>query len=143
MAFQGKIGLSTKLLRENPETAKAGKKWLPEEDEELIQQATSKMDLAEIATAHQRTERGVKLRIMMHAIAHMNAQNKTIEDAADHFNITVDDLTEYQRRSEQKKQQKQDEQQASSSQPKESRPKDKYMDILTEIRDLLKVIAEK
>ena len=40
----------------------------------------------------------------------------------------------------QKKQQKQDEQQASSSQPKESRPKDKYMDILTEIRDLLKVM---
>lgn len=133
-------------LRANPETAKAGIKWTPEEDEQLVNRATSKMDLEDIATHHKRTVGAVKSRIMSHALGYVTHQNMSTEDAADHFNINVDELVEHKKRVELKQDKKeQKEREREQESPKEAskseQKKDPYMDILTDIRDLLKVIA--
>lgn len=104
------------------------------------------MGMEEIAKQHQRTVIGVKSRIMSHALEYVTHQNISIEDAADHFNINVDELVEHKKRIELKQEKKEQNEQQQESPKESSKPqqnKDPYMDILSEIRDLLKVIAAK
>lgn len=147
MSFSGKF----QELRKNPDTAKACTRWTPAEDEELAKQATSHMDFVEIAKQHQRTLGSIKSRIMSYAVGYITQQNVSIEDAAAHFNLDVDELIEHKKRTELKQEEKQDDtplkkkekEAATTTTTSKSKKKDRYMDILVEIRDLLKVIAAK
>ena len=100
------LGENLKALREDPNTAKAGMKWTPEEDAELVTQATSGMDFIEIATHHKRTSKGVKSRIMAHAVNYLKTQDTNIEDVAKHFHVTIGQLAEYKRKSDFRQQEK-------------------------------------
>ena len=135
------LGENLKALREDPYTAKAGMKWTPEEDAELVTQATSGMDFIEIATHHKRTAKGVKSRVMAHALNYLKTQDANIEDVAKHFHVTIGQLTEYKRKADVKQQEKEKEQQKKQEENQHNMTGDKYMDILVEIRDFLKVIA--
>lgn len=127
-------------LRDNPDTARAGMKWTEEEDVELMERAVSGMDIDDIAKTHKRTVTGVKSRIMSNALAIAGGNNMTLEDVSNHVHIPLEELQAHKQRSDDKK-----------AQPKKSTTKntepymegDKYMKLLTEIRDLLKEIANK
>lgn len=126
-------------LRENPNTARAGMKWTNEEDIELMKQVEDGIDIDDIAKAHKRTNTGVKARIMSNALAMMESKNMTMEQVSVCVHISVEDLQEYKQKQETKKATSRNEKPKVESITND----DKYMKILVEIRNLLKVIADK
>ena len=52
------------VLRQQPQTARVGMKWLPIEDQQLMEEVAEKKSLEEMATLHQRTSRSIKYRII-------------------------------------------------------------------------------
>ena len=53
-----------KDLRKNEETSRAGNKWLPEEDDKLVQEISDKKSFEDIALEHKRTIGGIKSRVI-------------------------------------------------------------------------------
>lgn len=133
-------------LREQPDTARAGVKWTEEENEQLMKEVIDGMDLDDVAKKHQRTITGVKSRVMSNALSMMTERDLSLQDVAQLVHISVEDLENHKQRQEQK-----------ATTPKVKRivtktskePSDEnifyqdFMNILTEIRDYLKIIAEK
>jgi hypothetical protein len=60
--MENEMYASMKSLREKESTKRVGTTWLIEEDESLIQELREKKSIAEIASSHQRTARGIILR---------------------------------------------------------------------------------
>lgn len=80
--------LKVSELRKNEETAKAGKKWLPEEDSKLIQEVTDKKTYDEIALEHKRTIGAIKCRVISHVIyVKYKDGNTNIDELASEYNI--------------------------------------------------------
>jgi hypothetical protein len=113
-------------LRNNPETEKAGLKWLKEEDDKLLNEVNNKLSISDIAKIHKRTETSIKKRIMQHTINLINTEDITIENACIKMNLNIDEFKKFKEKLESKK-----------------TTNDAYMDILKEIRDLLIVISKK
>jgi len=155
---------NVKLLKEQSATANVGMKWTTEENAELMQQAQEGMPLDEIAKKHQRTVGGVRSHIMLNAVKIMAEQHMSIEDAADIVNMSVEDLANYKRRKEEKKTLRQEQKEKKQKQPmftdtispgqhmllqqtgknmSDNTSNKHVIDLLTEIRDYLKIIAEK
>ena len=118
--------------REEPETARVGMIWTDQENTELMEQAMYGKGLDEIANKHQRTIRGVKARIMSNALNIMTDKNISLEDVASLVHISVQDLVNFKQKQEKKR---------LGRKMNEAQPE--FMMILTEIRDYLKIIAEK
>jgi len=75
-------------LRKNEETLNAGNKWLPEEDEKLIQEITNKISFEDIALEHKRTITAIKSRVISHILyTQYKNENKTIDDLSVEYNI--------------------------------------------------------
>jgi len=55
-------------LRNNEETSRAGNKWLPEEDDKLVQEISNKKSFEDIALEHKRTITGIKSRVISHIL---------------------------------------------------------------------------
>lgn len=155
MSFYSRLS----ALREDPNTAHFGMKWTEEEDVKLMNHATSNMDMENIAKAHKRTISSVKSRIMSNALSMMETNGMTLDEISRHVHIPPEELREHKKMNDQKKQ-KQKQKQAhanhanhtnhakdtgptKSSHPSETQESDndKYMQILIEIRDLLKVLT--
>ena len=133
-SFHGKI----LELRNNPDTERAGLKWLKEEDDELLEQVNNKIPIDDIAKIHKRTSTSIKIRIMQHTINLINTDdNISIENACTIMNIDIDEFKKFKEKTDAKnntekvikKDIKKDE--------------DKYMNLLMEIRDLLIIISKK
>ena len=75
-------------LRKNEETLNAGKKWLPEEDEKLVEEINNKISFEDIALEHKRTITGIKSRVISHILYEQyKNENKTIDDLSVEYNI--------------------------------------------------------
>ena len=136
-------------LREQPETARAGVKWTEEENEQLMKEVMDGMDgmdLDNVAKKHQRTITGVKSRVMTNALTMMIDRDLTLQDVAKLVHISVEDLENHKQRQEQKATTPKVKQTVTKTSEKVSDDNVSYQDfmnILTEIRDYLKTIAEK
>lgn len=93
-----------KTYRGIPETARVGLKWTDEENKELMKEVMEDgMHLEDIAKKHQRTTRGVKLKIMSNALDMMEEKNLTIHQVAKLVHIPADELEIESQRLEQQK----------------------------------------
>lgn len=91
--FQEKL----RKQRENPETSRAGLKWEVEEDNTLVDKINDNVSFADIAKHLQRTEGSIKTRLIVKALALVDDDHSiTLEDAADKFKITTQDIQVYQ-----------------------------------------------
>lgn len=83
-------------LRENEETSRAGKKWLPEEDAKLVQEITDKKTFEEIALEHKRTTGGIKSRVISQIIYMKYKDGNTdIDDLSSEYNIEKELVEKY------------------------------------------------
>jgi len=91
--FQEKL----RKQRENPETSRAGLKWEVEEDNTLVDKINDDVSFADIAKHLQRTEGSIKTRLIVKALSLVDDDHSiTLEDAADKFKITTQDIQVYQ-----------------------------------------------
>lgn len=130
------IHANVMALREQPATNRVGLKWSSEEDSELMSQATTRMTLDDIAHAHKRTITAIKLRIMSNALIMMKEKGLSLDEVSKIVNISKEDLELHKEREGNKLPKK------APPCGKHEMPNDVPLDLLVEIRDLLKVIVE-
>ena len=83
--------------RENPETSRAGLKWEVDEDNALINKIDENMSIDEIAKQLQRTPGSIKTRLIIKALSLIDEDHSiTLEDAAEKYKITTQDIQTYQ-----------------------------------------------
>lgn len=138
MSFHSRLN----ALREQPDTARAGVKWTKVENDQLMKEVMEGMDLEEVAKKHQRTITAVKSRVMSNALTMMHERDLSLEDMAKLVHISVEDIELHKQRQDQKattpKVRKREEQSNDGSISYQD-----FMSVLIEIRDYLKIIAEK
>jgi hypothetical protein len=115
--------------------SRIGQPWTADEDKQLLEEIGSKMDLTAIADIHKRTPKGIKLRLVHHAIQLIDKKVFSIETAADHFGISRLDI-------EDQKAKKVKETKIATFKEKQPEYHEKYLEILSDIRDTLKVLCE-
>lgn len=134
-------------MRDQPATARVGVKWTKEENEQLMKEVMDGMNLHDVAKKHYRTVTGVKLRVMSNALNMMTNRDLTLQDVAKTVYISVEDLENHKQRQEQKVTTPKVRKTATSTSKELSDDNisfnQDFMNILTEIRDYLKIIAEK
>ena len=83
-------------LQQNEETSRIGKKWLQEEDDELLRELDDKKTYEEIALNHKRTIGVIKYRIICNILyLQYKNKNKTIEELASEYNIETELVIKY------------------------------------------------
>lgn len=83
--------------RENPETSRAGLKWEIEEDNALLNKIEENVTIEDIAKTLQRTAGSIKTRLIVKALALIDEDHSiTIEQAAEKYKITIQDIQTYQ-----------------------------------------------
>jgi len=125
-------------LRNNPETSRAGSIWLNDEDDQLFEEINNKISIEDIAKIHKRSIGSIKTRLMLHIMS--LDEDASIEETCARMNIDIDEFNKFK--------EKQDAKNNTNKEIKEIKKQikkndDKYMNILTEIRDLLIVISKK
>jgi len=142
MSLQSRLS----ALREEPETARAGLKWTEEENDQLMKDVMDGMDLDEVAKKHQRTVIGIKSRVMTNALTMMDSKGLTIQDVSKLVHISEDEI-EYHRQKQEYKADatkvKKNVIRKDSPSNNDNIPYQDFMSVLTEIRDYLKIIADK
>ena len=88
-------------LKENPETANAGKKWTDGELTELLLQRKNEMPLEEIAKFHKRTYGSIKSKLLHYAVSLLDT--KSIEEASEIVKLSVLSIKEHMNRENSKK----------------------------------------
>ena len=83
-------------LQNNEETSRAGKKWLAEEDEKLLQEISDKKSFEEISLEHKRTITGIKFRVISHIIyPKYKNDNIGVEELSVEYNIEKELVEKY------------------------------------------------
>jgi chromosome segregation and condensation protein ScpB len=83
--------------RENPETSRAGLKWEADEDNALLNRIDEDVSIDEIAKQLQRTSGSIKTRLIVKALLLIDEDHSiTLEEAADKYKITTQDIQTYQ-----------------------------------------------
>jgi hypothetical protein len=83
--------------RENPETSRAGLRWEAEEDTALLDKINGNQSLVSIAKELQRTEGSIKTRLIVKALSLVDEDHSiTLEQAAERYKITTQDIQAYQ-----------------------------------------------
>ncbi len=83
--------------RENPETSRAGLKWETDEDTALLNKIEENVSIDDIAKSLQRTSGSIKTRLIVKALALIDEDHSiTIEQAAEKYKITIQDIQTYQ-----------------------------------------------
>ena len=78
------------------DNSRIGKKWLIEEDEELIKEIEDKLTFEEIALKHKRTITGIKARVISHIIyPKIMNDNIDINELSIKYNIDKDIIIKY------------------------------------------------
>ena len=115
--------------------SRIGQPWSNEEDKQLLEEIGVKLDISEIASTHKRTVKGIKLRLIHNAIQAIEKGLFDVEHAATHYGISQLDI---------KEQQEKKVKEIRISTFKENQPvyHEKYLELLTEIRDSLKVLTQ-
>lgn len=76
--------------------SRVGLKWLKTEDDELIKEVNENKSYEDIALAHERSLRAIKLRVISHIIypLYLN-DDKTIDELSNKYNIENDMIQQY------------------------------------------------
>jgi len=120
---------NTNISEEN-ETVKSGSKtWSKDEEKQLLEEIQT-LHVQEIATLHKRTSSAINLRLR-HIGCRLVEKGEAIGDVGKRLRISEEKLL------------KSMDMRAPKSLVEHTSPEDTYMSILQEIRDLLKLIAEK
>lgn len=83
-------------LRNNEQTSRAGKKWLSEEDDELVQEVTDKKSFEDIALKHKRTITGIKSRVISKILyPKYKNDNISFDNLSSEYNIEKDLIETY------------------------------------------------
>lgn len=140
--------------RESAETSRVGMKWDHDEDERLLSAAKEKTPLHEIARSHCREVGGIATRLYHHAVKMMDENG--IDKVSEILNISVEEIQKHIATKEKRReyiqniQNKKSDEKEENDQTKEDLTSDKnykndknVISLLTEIRDLLAVIAKK
>jgi hypothetical protein len=85
-------------LREQPETARAGSPWTPEEDQELLHMLHTEMTLEEIAQQHQRTPKAIQQRLLWMAFRMVKQDNVSVETACEQMCVSKEAFEAYEKR---------------------------------------------
>jgi lipase chaperone LimK len=128
-------------LRDQTETSRVGVKWTEEEDESLMDDIHKKLDINDIAKKHQRTAVGIKCRILGNSLRIMEEENISFEDVSELFHLDIEELKNYKLKQEQKAEARKNKNTLKEKSPKVSN--EELMSVLLEIRNYLKIIAEK
>lgn len=132
-------------MRANPATTCAGLPWHDDEDEDLLKEAAAKVPLGAIAAAHKRTEGSIMARLKGHAWR-LQQEGVPFVQICSRLNLDMDLLEKYFEIMEAKvaAQAKKEEARAKKvvAQVKKEE-KSEELELLGEIRDLLKVLVEK
>lgn len=121
---------SCEKLRANPDTACAGLPWLQDEDDELLKEAALKTPLDDIARLHKRTRSSIIGRLKLHALK-MHEQGIPFLKICVKLNMDIDII------------QKHFEKMGALDKPEaQPRKRDQTVQLLEEIRDLLKVVVQ-
>jgi len=76
--------------------SRVGLKWLKTEDDELIKEVNENKSYEDIALAHERSLRAIKLRVISHIIYPLFKNNdKTIDELSNKYNIENDMIQQY------------------------------------------------
>jgi len=146
--------------RESAETSRVGMKWDHDEDERLLSAAKSKMPLDEIARSHCREVGGIATRLYHHAVKMMDDENEknNISKVAEILNLSVEDIQKHIATKEKRREYMQNKSKTEEKNEKDDKKYDKneteinennemkgdnIISLLTEIRDLLAIIAKK
>lgn len=100
-----------KKLRESPDTARAGLKWMDDEDDKVLDMLKSKKTYADIAKELKRTANSIKTRAIMNAIKMIEEDGKDKASVMKDFDLSETDIKEYK----EKKQQRDEQQKAYSN----------------------------
>lgn len=147
--------------RESAETSRVGMKWDHDEDERLLSAAKLKMSLDEIARSHCREVGGIATRLYHHAVKMIDEKNN-ISKVAEMLNLSVEDIQKHIATKEKRREYMQNKSKTNGNdekdekddkddkdEKKEKKEKnndmkgDNIISLLTEIRDLLAIIAKK
>lgn len=78
-------------LKQNPETAKAGVRWTPEEVGQLVNEIKEKSSIKKISKIHQRTEGSITAKLLSVAASYV-LEGQDIKDVAITLNLSVSDI---------------------------------------------------
>ncbi len=84
--------------RQNPETSRAGLKWEPNEDDQMLAMLAEGQTFSDIAKTLQITEGSIKTRLTIYAVNKMENDKLSASQVAGMLHLTVEDITEYQQR---------------------------------------------
>ena len=121
---------------------RAGTRWTDEEDAQLIARAKKGMALERIAEEHQRSVKGVRYRLMAHAVDLMREKGLTMEEAGKQMGgIFAKDIEGYMREQDEKRLTGRRAMNGEASPTPVAN--DELMDLIRDIRDLLRTIVAK
>ena len=132
--------------RESAETSRVGMKWDHDEDERLLSAAKEKTPLHEIARSHCREVGGIATRLYHHAVKMMDENG--IDKVSEILNISVEEIQKHIATKEKRREyiqniQNKEEKTDDLMSDKNFKNDKNVISLLTEIRDLLAVIAKK
>jgi hypothetical protein len=127
-------------LRSDPDTANAGAKWSSKEDDELIDRVARKLSIDAICKEHKRTLKSIEARLCMHANEIMTSEDISANDAAERMGISECKLLDYRCKLLKKQAKSEVEKKKPVVENEDSKAQ---IELLTEIRDLLKKLNSK
>lgn len=108
--------------RTNEETSNAGLKWDIEDDKYLLESATNKVSVSEIAKTLKRTEGSIKTRIIINILSKCDETRTNLDSLCTQYNVEQKDVNLYlQKKDLREKKKTQRIQKSNSSFPSEER----------------------
>jgi len=119
-------------FRNDPVTGRTGEKWTDQENLDLIEKIKNNVTYDQIALEHQRTANAIKSHIIDLFVRKIKKHEITVEEASSITKISPEMLIKHTTKTEKKPPPK----------PVPTGTSDKYLQVLTDIRDYLKILTE-
>lgn len=116
--------------RKNEETSNAGLKWEQSDDDTLVELAVQNTPISDIAKRLRRTEGSIKTRIVINSIWKSKNDNISYDDAAALFNISVDEMNNYEQKKTQREDKKKNKSYNKQQQYQNNFPPSDYVEVL-------------
>ena len=128
-------------MRENPETSRAGMRWNDDEDKFLMSNVRRGVDLETIAKHHCRSVKSIRCRLIVKA-EELIRGGMAIEEASECVRIPVESILDFRAEQAMKREQQQQQNPYAKNGAQSQYNYQKGIELFTEIRDYLKIIAE-
>lgn len=128
--------------------SRKGIRWTAEEDEDLMKSCVNQIDIEDISKQHQRTVGAVKMRIMRNVVNKIKT-GESMESVAELYHVSqqeietyIQEQEEYEQKRAEKKKQKQTKKEPGPCLELKLEPNSREVELLIEIRDLLRDIRD-